>query len=363
MRVVHIQRAKGIGGSERHLLSLLPALRARGHEVVMIVLVVGGGERFVSRLRSRDVEVIALRMRAHGDPMLIGDLVRSLRRTRPDVCHTHLVHADVHGQLAATVLGIPAVSTLHGASQLFSREPTRTLAAASGRLAARKIAISHHLAEFAVRHRIAPEERIRVIPYGLDMTEWTLHPAAPEVDDVTFVVASRLIPGKGHDFLIRGFSEALKREPGLRLRIAGEGPLRDDLEQMVSSLDLSNRVEFLGFVDDVADLIRESDVVAFPTLPSCGEGFGLVALEAMALGRPVVGTTVGAIPEVVAHEETGLLVEPGDVDGLTTALLRVARDSKLRKHLGRKGRQRAEDRFGLDLMVDRTEEVYNEVLP
>lgn len=362
MRIVHVQRAKGIAGSERHLLALLPALAELGHDVVAVVPNVGDGERFVADLRAQNLDVVPLPMRGHLDPLLLANLIRIMRRVRPDVVHTHLVHADVHGQVAAAICRVPGVSTIHGASELFTREPTRSVAALAGRLARRKITISHHLADFVQRHRLAPLERIRVVPYGLDLAHWRVAVRPVERDTRVLVAASRLIPGKGHDFLLEAFARARKEEPRLRLRVAGDGPTRGQLETMASTLGIESYVEFLGFVDDVSALVADSDALVFPTLPSCGEGFGLVALEAMALATPVIATRVGAIPEVVKHGVTGLLVEPGDVPGLTAELLRIARDDDLRARLGRAGRARAEERFRLELMVDGILAVYEESL-
>jgi len=122
-------------------------------------------------------------------------------------------------------------------------------------------------------------------------------------------------------------------------------------------------VRFLDFMPDVRPLVQACDVLAFPTAPELGEGFGLAALEAMAAERPVVATAVGALPEVVAHGQTGIVVPPGDRGQLADALVRLARDPGLRARLGAAGRERARTEFSIDRMIGRTLAVYEEALP
>jgi glycosyltransferase involved in cell wall biosynthesis len=120
-------------------------------------------------------------------------------------------------------------------------------------------------------------------------------------------------------------------------------------------------VRFLGFIPDVASLFAACDAVVFPTSPELGEGFGLAALEAMAVGRPVIATAVISRPELVIHGETGLLVDPSDPADLAQALASVAADTEWRAEMGRAGQRRARDCFSPDAMFECTLAVYREV--
>lgn len=371
MRILHLQKVTGVGGSERHLLMLLPALAARGHHVTMVVLRDAGSEPFLAAADEQGVDVVALDAGSHANPALAARLYRLIRRYRPALVHTHLIHADVHGQPAARLAGVPAVSTVHGTPGPYRREPSRSAAAVAGRLARRTLAISEHVAEFLRQRRLAPPGRIRVVRYGIDLSAWDLSPRARPAlraslgvapGEVAVVVASRLIADKGHAFLLDAFAHAFADRPELRLLVAGEGPLRPALEAQAMPLTSAGAVRFLGFVSDVKGLLGAADVVAFPTMPGFGEGFGLVNLEAMALARPVVATAVDSVPEIVVDGETGLLVAPGDVAALGSALVRLADDEALRLQLGQRGRRRAEEDFNLDRMVDETLAIYADVL-
>jgi glycosyltransferase involved in cell wall biosynthesis len=371
VKILHVQKVAGIGGSERHLQLLLPALAARGLDVQMCVLGADASSIFVDRLRADGMSVIATPAGPDLNPRVVAWLVGQIRRCSPDLVHTHLIHADLYGQLAARIKGVPAVSSVHAAHSFYGREPYRSATRLAGRLAARTIAISNHVAKTLLEARTAPAERIEVVHYGIDASEWAADDQRKAEarqrfgmgrDEVVVGVASRLVPHKGHDFLLRGMAEAVRREPRLRLAIAGSGPLEGDLRALAQQVVPEGHVRFLGFVDDISSFMQACDVIAFPTLPEFGEGFGLAALEAMAAGRPVVATAVASLPEVVADGESGILVAPGVVADLGAALVRLAQDVDLRRELGVGAHRRATTQFSLEKMVDRTAAIYGEVL-
>jgi glycosyltransferase involved in cell wall biosynthesis len=280
------------------------------------------------------------------------------------------VDADVYGQVAARIARVPAVSSVHGTPAFYGREPYRTAGRVAGRLARRRIAISRHVAAFVAARRLAPPARIRVVPYGIDLDEpvegedaraatrarfgWT---------DGEFVVGivGRLIPGKGHDRLVRAVARASVVHPELRLLVVGDGPSRDDLDALIRDEAAATRVELVGFVDDVRPYVAACDVIAAPTEPTLGEGFGLTALEGMAAAKPVLVTRVGSLPEVVIDGSTGVVVEPSSTPALTDALVDLADDPARAAALGKAGRARAEQEYGLQRMVDETIAVYEEV--
>jgi glycosyltransferase involved in cell wall biosynthesis len=368
MRVLHVQKVKGIGGSERHLLSLLPGLDAAGVEVRMWAAITDSGGRFVEALQERGVGVAEVAAGGLVNPGLARTLGTELRRFKPDLVHTHLVHGDLYGQLVARAQSIPAVSSFHGAHRFFRREPVRTAERIAGRFARQTIAISEYVRGFLLQSRLRPAGRIRVVPYGVDARDWAFVPderaherarLGLSSSDVAVGIASRLIPGKGHDLLLPAFAEARAQASGLRLLIAGDGPLRSEVEAASRQLG-SNAATVLGYVDDIRSFMASCDILVFPTLPSLGEGFGLAALEAMAAGRPVIATRVASLPEVVADGETGVLVPPDDPRPLADALVGLAANEQLRAGMGEAGRRRASERFDLRRMIASTLSVYRD---
>jgi glycosyltransferase involved in cell wall biosynthesis len=356
-----------MGGSERHLLSLLPALAEAGIEVRMCVAATGRTREFTDRLRELGVPCSLVRAGPDVNPLLVGALWREIRRYRPDLVHTHLIHADLHGQLAARLAGTPGVSSVHSTHGFYGREPYRSAARAAGRAARLTIAISEHVRRYLEGLGIGRPGGVRTIHYGIDASRWLatdlersrartrfgLH-----ANEVAVGIAARLMPHKGHPLLLEGYARAVREAPHLRLLVAGDGPLRGELTRRAQGL--GDTVRFLGFVGDIRGFMSACDVLAFPSQPEFGEGFGLAALEAMAAARPVVATAVCSLPEVVGAPEGGILVNPKDPDGLATALIELSDDAALRTAVGERAHARARERFSLESMVERTLSVYRE---
>ena len=367
VRVLHVQKARGVGGSERHLLDLLAGLPSQRVDPRMLVLRAPGAERFTAALERRGIDHIELDAGPDLNPALVARIRREIRSSGADLVHTHLIHADVHGQLAARLARVPTVASMHSVHAFFTRRPFRTAERLALGAPRRVIAISEHVAAFLERYRLASRDRIRVVPYGIDAEEWTAtddeRRAARErlgLDDDAFAVAmtSRLVPGKGHALAFEAVQRAHEKDPRVALLAAGEGPLASEFEALARSSE--GVIRTLGHVEDVRGFVAACDAVVVPTEASLGEGFGLAALEAMAAGRPVVVSRVGSLPEVAG--DAGLVVPSSDAGALADAMLRLAGDPAERIRLGTAGRVRARQRYPLDAMIRATAEVYEEVL-
>lgn len=351
MRVAHVHRIAGIGGSERHLLSLLPALAKVGVEPVFVGLDVPSpeGDRFYERLAAPYLRLPSPR---DVDPALAVRLSRTLRRLRPDLVHTHLVHADVYGAFA----GLPVVSTKHN-DDPFRRGPFRLVERLLARRARALIAITDSLARFLVDEVGLPAEKVRVVRYGLDEPPEPWAPNAtvriPEGARVLLVVG-RLAEQKGIDVAVAAMPAIRAAHPEAVLVVLGEGPLHDRLVAQAG-----DGVFFAGKAGDVAEWLRRADVFVHPAR---WEGFGLVVLEAMLAGLPVVASRVSALPELVADGETGLLVPPDDPNALASAVVRLLGDRQLAARLGEAGLARARAEFSVDRMARDTLAVYRAAL-
>ena len=366
MRVVHVQRADGVSGSERHLLVLLPALAEAGVDVELVVLERPGGEAFTAAMAATGIA-------ARGVPVARGPLsaraVRALRAAsaEADVLHTHLIHADVAGALAVIGASARHVSSIHSTAQHYKRPVGRAAARVAGRRADRIIAISDHVHRFVVASGIAPPDRVVTVHYGLDLDAWDPVPAPAERwgwsrDEVVFVLASRLVPDKGHETVIRAIHAARAVEPRVRLAVVGDGPLRPALEALVQELGIESIVQLLGYQTDMQTVLASADVVLFPTGEGFGEGFGLVNLEAMAAARPVLASRVASVPEIVEDGVTGVLVPPDDIAAFAAAMVDLAADPDRRVALGIAGRRRALESFSLERLVSETIAVYDDVV-
>jgi glycosyltransferase involved in cell wall biosynthesis len=370
MKVLHVQKVAGIGGSERHLLSLLPGLAGAGLDVRMLIAATDDANRFADALGALGIPLRVVPAGPHLNPALATAVAREIRAFRPDIVHTHLVHADIHGQLAMAVGRAVRVSSVHSTPAFYRRQPFRTGARLAGRHAGAVIAISEHVRGFLEHLRLVPADRVRVVHYGIDASGWPLDESERlrarerlglRPAEVAVGIAARLIPGKGHLVLLEAVADARRENPQLRLVVAGQGPLRAELEREAERI-APGATALIGFVEDVRAFMNACDVLAFPTQPALGEGFGLAALEAMACGRPVVATEVASLPELVSDGETGFLVDPRSVGALAAALATLAGDGELRQRLGARGQERARTTFSLERMVERTLAVYQEAI-
>ena len=370
MRICHVFKITGVSGSENHLLALASHLDRNRYRLTFCLLVERGPDlsAYVAALEVVGVEVVRFPIRADLDPLLLWRLARFLRAAKPDIVHTHLIHGDLYGTLAARLAGVPVVVSTKHNDDAFRR--SRFYAWLSRQVARRQdriIAISNHLARFAVEVEGLDADRITTIHYGLDgaafrarvrdvagvRAEFDIPAAAPLAG-----VVARLDPQKGHVYLLRAWRQVTAALPEeARLLVVGDGPLRGELQQQTRDLGLEGSVIFTGRRKDVPRLMAALDVV---TLPSLWEGFGLVLLEAMAVARPIVASRVSAIPEIVADGETGLLVPPRDVNALAAALIELLRDHQQAAEMGRRGQERLEQEFTVERMVAQTEAVYEQ---
>jgi glycosyltransferase involved in cell wall biosynthesis len=353
--VLHTQKVAGISGSEAHLLQLLPDLRNRGWDVRFLMLheEEPGAWEFARELEARGVPLEAIRLRADVDPLAFGEVVTHLSRQRPRILHTHLVHADVYGQLAGTMSRVPyRLSTKHGFNEFregrFFGLADRTV----GSLAHVQIAISQGLAHYLAETEGFDEQAFEIVHYGIAAQD-DAEPYAGA--DPRLLCIGRLIPIKGHLVLLRALAQARRRVPSLVLDVAGRGPLEPALKAYARELGVEAAVRFLGFVSPVQRAVEDAAIVVVPSL---GEGFGMVALEAMERSRPVIASAVGGLSEIVAHGATGLVVPPGDAEALAEAMVELASDLGRAAAMGAAGRERALVEFPPGRSADRIEELY-----
>jgi len=357
--VLHLQKVAGISGSEAHLLALLPRLKERGWDVRFLMLHEHepGAWEFARELTDRGIPLDAISLAADVDPIAFLRLGAYLARKRPRILHTHLVHADVYGQLTGALTGIPVrVSTKHGFNE-FRENPGFALGdRAIATFAHTHIAISRGLARYLEEVEGFDGASFEIVHYGIEPDG---EPRPYEGSVPRLLCVGRLIPIKGHIVLLRAFAEARRRIPGLELQIAGRGPLEPALRALAKELDIEDAVHFLGYVAPVQKAIADAAVVV---VPSMGEGFGMVALEAMERARPVIAAEIGGLGELVQDGVTGLLVPPGEADPLVSAIVRLAGDLPRAREMGAAGRRRALEHFLQARCTDRTELLYEGAL-
>ncbi|MFN0007910.1 MAG: glycosyltransferase [Planctomycetota bacterium] len=362
MKILHLITTLDVGGAEMHLLEQVRGQVSRGHAVRVLYL--KGKGSLAPDLREAGAGFV-------GRAGLAG-IFRSARWA--DLVHTHLLKADAAGAVVATLAGRRSalVSSKHNDEKILERSLVSIVHGILGTLPRRTIVLSDHVGRFFTEHGRLDPARMRRVYYGIDPARFETATAATadrdavrgsfgfRAEHVVFVCVARFSPQKAHDVLLRALSEV--RDDRVRLLLVGDDPFGDGrraAEGLARELRLGGRAVFAGIRRDVPELLAASDAFVMASL---WEGFGLVFLEAMAAGLPVVSTRVSAVPEVVVENETGLLVPPGDATALAAAMSALAGEPHLRTRLGRAGRARVRERFRLDRMIEETLAVYAEVL-
>jgi glycosyltransferase involved in cell wall biosynthesis len=361
-----------------NVLQVIPTLDRSGAEKQMVLLAAGlPRDRFrvevaaltrlgplESDLRDAGIPVTLVGKRLKVDPFALNRLTRFMTERKFDIVQTWIFAANVYGRVAAQRAGVPVIITAEMAVDLWKGRGQLRVDRYLSRWTDRVVGNSRGVVEFYTKAGI-PRERLSCIPSGIGDEEpppvdpggvrrsLGLEPACPLA-----LFVGRLAPQKGVKDLIAAFDLLQHIRPEFRLLIAGEGPLRGELEELASAFRLDRFVRFLGHRDDVPSLLAASDLLV---LPSYFEGLPNVVLEAMRFRKPVVATAAPGTTEVVADGETGILVPLHQPTALAQAIRLVLDDRELAARFGQAGRARAEAEFRVATMVERFASLYEEL--
>lgn len=339
IKIVHAVRSNGFAGVERHIAVLARAQASRGDQVVVIG---GNRERMSAALDGAPVRFLA----GETLPRVVQALIREIAEA--DVLHVHMTAAEAAAVLVSLgpVPRVPIVTTRHFAGRRGQSRLGRIAAKFIGVRIASQIAISHYVAG-----QIEGESKV-------------VHPGVETVDfggprDPVALVVQRLEPEKRTDVAIMAFAYSRLAEDGWRLRIAGDGSLRSDLEDRARELGVSHAVDFLGMRSDIAQLMATSSLLLAP----CPiEGLGLGVLEAMAASLPVVASAAGGHLETLPPEAQAFCFRNSDALAAATALNRIAQDPELRGQLACAGLRRQQAHFTPTAQAEATAAVYRAVM-
>ena len=359
----HVNTERGWRGGEQQMAYLLAGLRRQGHRVVVAVAPDGEAHR---RLSNEGYEVVPVPMHGEADLVAVVRLARRMKAVRPDVVHLHTSHAHALGGLAARWAGKPVVVVSRRVDfSIYRRSFLRMNGWKYRHGLDRIVCVSDAVRDVLRKDGLDPA-RLSVVKSAVDPTRVR---AAARVDvrarlglpkDARLVLAvGALVEHKGHRHLVEALPALRAAAPGVRVVVAGEGPLRAELEARAQALGVADALVLAGQVDDLAGWFAGVDAFA---MPSVEEGLGTSVLDALAAGLPVVASRAGGIPEMIEDGVGGLLVPPADAAALGAALARVLADPALAARLGGAGRKRVDAEFHVDRMVDETIAVYRAAL-
>lgn len=382
MHVAHVITRMIIGGAQQNtLFTCEDQHRESGDEVTLITgPAIGPEGSLMDRAREvgfRIIEIPELRRSIYPlmDWVSYRRLIETFRELRPDIVHTHSSKAGIIGRYAAAKAGLPAVHTIHGAS--FHRGQSALAFNVYCRLerwAARRtdvfISVCDSLTDQYVEAGIAPRDRFTTVYSGMDVDPF-LNPSRSrdevreqlglQPDQIAVAKVARLFHLKGHKFLIEAARTVIDRCPNVRFVLIGDGILREQFEQRISELGLSEYFILTGLVppEQIPQLVNAADIVAHT---SEWEGLARVLPQGLISGKPVVSYDVDGAREVVIPGETGYLLPVEEIAGLADAICELAESPELRIRLGENGRARFTDVFRHQTMTAQIRDVYQQVL-
>lgn len=364
-RVLHVLANLGAGGAERMAVHIVLGLNRQRFEPAVVAFSGRYGSDLEQQLDQAGIKTWFLGKGPGFDWRTYYRLHRVFKEFRPDIAHTH-VHVMRYA-FPSLVYFKPRLM-VHTVNNIAEREiepRARWLQSLAYRRGVIPVAVAREVA--ASLERVYGIGNSRVV-WNCIPTDLYASPQTPRAtwrakqgfsnEDVLLVCVARFAPQKNHDLLISAFAKGPASDPRAHLVLAGQGVLQAQLQVRVNQLGLTNRVHFLGLRTDIPDVLGASDIFV---LSSNYEGNPLSVIEAMAAGLPIVSTAAGGVPELLQNGKEGFIVQPGNADGLSEAMVTLLNDSNLRRTMGVAAAVRAKAKFDVSAMVRAYEELYDEV--
>jgi L-malate glycosyltransferase len=362
--ILYVLPYMNLGGTERQAFSLMKNLQDRYH--ISLLAPQGPGEQPFRQADFPYHEFPRLEQNILGGLARFRSALLEIHRQRPiDLIHVHAAHELT--MLAKFFLPkVPVIFTVHGYHGRQSGLGYRLAAIFGNLFAERVIAVSQSEIQILELDRLQTH-KTNLVYNGVAEPQIDRQRAShlahqfecDRVDRITIGTAARLSEAKGLEYLIVAISQLVKRHPNIQLVIAGDGELKGSLQQMVNDLGISDHVVFAGYIQDVQNLMYSFDIFV---LPSLQEALPLACAEAMSLGKAIVGTNVGGIPEQVVDGETGFVVPAKDPAALADRIHSLIADPELMKRFAQKSYERYQEKFTVRVMLDHTTHIYEGVL-
>lgn len=338
-RILYVITSLGLGGAEKLLLSYLKKLDHNKYKFYVCSLREKPDELLFEI--SKYAEVTNLHISNRFNPNVIFHLLKLIRKVKPDIIHTHLFQARFYTTIAYLFYKNSILIT-HKHNNVNPRKHNIFIILEMLSILFNKkvIAISQSVKNSLIKYEFVSEKKIYVIPNGIDYQKFSNSANSSSFSDKKPIIIGticRLERQKGISYLLLAMKIILAKFPDLQLEIVGDGTLSGELKDFSRKLGISNSVKFFGKFADVIPFYKKMNVFV---LPSLYEGFGIVLLEAMAAGVPIVATNVDGIKEVVVDGVSGILVPPKNPEAIASAVTKIIESHHLARNLVDEGLKR-----------------------
>ncbi|WP_367266944.1 glycosyltransferase family 4 protein [Propionivibrio sp.] len=368
MRIMYVVNSFGAGGAERHMLVLVNYMVRSGHTVMAIALsgqTAGGARNLTEEFRNAGATIAILDDVIPGKKHVRGHLfklVSLIRSWRPDIVHSHLARSDFAVSIGKLLMPkIVWVSTIHDAyvKGVYPGYWIFPWLGWNWRRANHVVAVSGHARDWALRRFGLLESQISTIYHGIKSVPADCVKTADVQNRQPFLVGclARFEPRKGMATLIRAMVFVRQKVPMVKLVLAGSDPYgyAKELKKLADELDVGSVVDIQGFCDTPMAFLGQLNVFAFA---SVSEGFGIVLLEAMTLGIPVVASDIYPINHIVLADHTGLLVPPDKPEAFSAAIISLFESPERAQVMGEAGRSRCSEEFSEEKMTRSVHRLY-----
>lgn len=360
LKIMHTEASRGWGGQEIRILSEINELKKKGHELYLISQYEA---EILKHIPINSAKIFNTSMRFAVDPFAIIKIAGILKKEKINIINTHSSLDSWNAGIAGRISKVPLIiRTRHLSTRISGTFPYKKLA---------DIIITTGSSirdELISMHGINPDKIIS-IPTGIKIEKFnpdikrerTLRDEF-KIDRETIILGIIAIirKWKGHKVLLSALRGLIDKKIKIKLFIVGEGPSRNVIENYIEELKLTNDVILLGYREDIPYILSAIDIFVLPS--TANEGVPQAIIQALAMKKAVVASNIGSISDIIKHDETGLLVKPGDIEDLQINLTELIENRDKREFLGLMGRMLVEKEFTIEKMIDRIEGIYNERL-
>lgn len=359
MRVLHLVSSLEVGGLESLVISMCSHVKKHKDIEFMICSLSDTMSVLTERAENEKVETVYFKKNINKFTILI-QLLKLVKQRKINIIHTHNSKAHLFGVVAAKLSGLSVIHTKHGNYIPTNNSMEFLLNRLLCNATTKVVAVSDDTKKHLMESYALSSNKVMTILNGIDTDKFLCDKTeCMKNNEITIGCVGRLNHLKGHDTAIRALEKISKNIEKVRLVIAGDGELRCHLEALAADLKIQDKVTFLGDCLNISETLKSFHLFVQPSLM---EGLSLTLLEAMAASLPVITTNVGGNPEIIESMKNGILISPNNPEELAQAAIGLLNDINLRKKLGSAAKETVQRKFGIESMISRYIQLYEECL-